>query len=56
MGLDPATSPFPVADARVLMRHFKTMEHFKVKAKCMAELAKPQLFRPNTTKWEDWYP
>ena len=37
------------------MRHFKTMEHFKAKAKRMAELAKPQFFRP-TTKWEDWYP
>ena len=55
MGQDPANSPFPVTDTRIFLRHYKTMEHFKAKAKRMAELAKPQPFR-TTTRWEDWYP
>ena len=55
LDLDPASVPFPVQDTSMYLRHSKTMEHFQAKAKRMAELAKPQIFRSNM-KWEDWYP
>jgi hypothetical protein len=55
LGRNPTEIPFPVANASVLLRRYKTHEQFLKKSKTIAEAAKPEKFS-SETKWMDWAP
>ena len=55
VGEDPTLVIFPVNDALLYIRRFKTHANFCQKAKTISEIAKPGKLK-DTTKWEEWAP
>jgi hypothetical protein len=55
LGRDPSTIAFPVENAPILLRRYKTHDQFVTKSKTLSDAAKPEKFK-TTTKWADWAP
>ena len=55
LGRDPTLVAFPIGQAAMLMRRYKSHTQFVAKAKTIVENAKPGPFNAKT-KWEDWSP
>ena len=52
LGRNPSHTAFPVANAAMLLRRYKTHEQFIKRSKTMADAAKPEKFEKET-KWND---
>ena len=55
VGDDPQLVAFPVANANMYIRQYKTHESFQAKAKTITETAKPPKLS-ESTNWEEWCP
>ena len=54
-GRNPALAPFPVANAALLIRRYKTHMKFVKDSSTISDAAKPKQLTEGT-KWEDWLP
>ena len=53
LGRNPARMQFPVGEAAMLMRRYKTHQKFVEQSKTLSEASKPEKFTKET-KWLDW--
>ena len=55
VGNDPSNELFDIAEARELVRKYKTHETFVSKSKTLSDTSKPPQFTAST-KWDEWSP
>ena len=52
-GLNPEFTPFPVDDATIYIRRYKTHENYVKNSSSMAEQSKPSNFKDHM-RWQEW--
>ena len=52
-GLNPTFTPFPVDDAAIYIRRYKTHDNYIKNSASLAEQAKPTNFK-DSMRWQEW--